>query len=531
MDIVLEKLAFYAIAAGGFIVAFGLAVFVHELGHFLAAKLFKVPVERFVIGFDRDAMPFMPRCIWEKKIGETTYGLSLVPLGGYVKMVGTVHPDIEKYLDGEPGAKEEGGGVKEEDVAADAAASASEAGSDAKMPAKETLAGQAMQDMAALYRKPFWQKTIIYGAGVTMNLILAMGIVACMGIRGEMEDAPRPAVVGWQSADSILTPMDVREGDRIVAVDGNAVQTDEEYNKAVFEPIPWIEPLGFLYALSHLPDDYVRETTVTFERDGERFDRSFSFDPDDSLTTDSLKTRRALANLTTTPAIVGYVIRNKPAADAGIEVGDVVASIDGEPINDWLEMLDIVSRNPGNALDVAVDRNGERREFTITPEENPSNPSAGQIGIMVGIENPIRKKLPAAEAIAKSPGEVVNKTVIYAMNLKRIFGRLLTGQFRQVREDLGGPVAIAQMAGYHANLGLDRFLQFMLMLNIALAVMNILPLPILDGGHIVLAAWEGVFGRPMSPKVLVPVLNGAVYALIGFFVIITLSDVLKIFWK
>src|SRR5690606_7821306 len=79
----------FIIGALGFIVSFGLAVFIHELGHFLAAKAFKVPVERFVIGFDKEAMPFLPGCIWERKIGETVYGLSLVPLGGYVKMSGT----------------------------------------------------------------------------------------------------------------------------------------------------------------------------------------------------------------------------------------------------------------------------------------------------------------------------------------------------------------------------------------------------------------------------------------------------------
>ena len=147
----------------GFLVAFGLAVFIHELGHFLAAKAFKVPVERFVIGFDKEAMGFLPRCIWEKKIGETVYGLSLVPLGGYVKMSGVVHPDIEKYLDGN-----EGGGAAPEGVPADSI----RADGVAPGPDPKSLEGQVIQDMAALYKKPFWQKAIIYSAGVIMNLLL-----------------------------------------------------------------------------------------------------------------------------------------------------------------------------------------------------------------------------------------------------------------------------------------------------------------------------------------------------------------------
>lgn len=529
MDISLEGLSTTLVGAAGFIVAFGLAVFVHELGHFLAAKLFKVPVERFVIGFDREAMPFMPRCIWERKIGETTYGLSLVPLGGYVKMTGTVHPEIEKYLDGEPQKKDEAEAPKAED-----GADASE--SDVKMPGSTTLAGQAMQDMAALYRKPFWQKTIIYCAGVTMNLILAMGIVATMNVRGQLKDAPRPAVVAWQGADSLVAKEHgVREGDRIVAVDGKPVATDEEYEEAVFDPIPWIEPLGFLSVLSYLPDDYVRDVTVTFDREGKQFDAAFSFDPDGSGDAEADKRSgevyAALYNLPTKPANVGYVMRNKPAAEAGLQVGDIIASIGGEPISDWYEMYDVVSKNPGNSLDFEVYRDGATREFAITPEPSAGDSKLGLIGIMPGMANPVRDPKPVLASIAESPGDVANRTVAYALNLKKIFGKLFTGHFRQVREDLGGPVAIAQMAGYHANLGLDRFLQFMLMLNIALAVMNILPLPILDGGHVVLAAWEGLFGKPMSPRVLVPVLNGATVALLGFVVIITVSDLLKIVWK
>ena len=158
-----------AIGVFGFIGALGLAVFVHELGHFLAAKLFKVPVERFVIGFDKEAMGFLPRCIWERKIGETTYGLSLIPLGGYVKMVGTVHPEIEKYLEGEDEkSKAKPTGDNDPALAGESISAGFERvrASGQKKNETPSLQEQALTDIAALYKKPYWQKVKIGRAHV-----------------------------------------------------------------------------------------------------------------------------------------------------------------------------------------------------------------------------------------------------------------------------------------------------------------------------------------------------------------------------
>ncbi len=526
MDVLVTKVGSFLIGLLGFIAAFGVAVFIHELGHFLAAKLFKVQVDRFVIGFDREALPFMPRCIWEKRIGETTYGLSIVPLGGYVKMEGVVHPDIEKYLEESEKNKQ----PPETDTATNGeeteTANETDTAEESRLR-KDTLAGQAVLDQAALYKKPFWQKTIIYGAGVTMNLVLAMGIVAIIGIRGDLVNPPYPAEVGWLKSDSLLaTEYGIQSGDRITAVDGSAVETDEDYQEALYEPVPRNVPLGFLTALASPPEGYIRDVAITFSRDGEEFERSFDIDVNNPSERDV-----ELITITSMPASVGYVQQFKPAHRAGLKEGDLIEAIGGEPIDDWKEMLHIVRNSPNTALDFTIRRGDEIKEYIITPEENAKRPETGLIGIQQRDPNPVREHVGLGEAVTTSPMIVVNYTIRYAQNLGNIFGRLFRGHFKEVREDLGGPAAIAGMAGYHANLGLDRFLQFMLMLNIALAVMNILPLPILDGGHIVLAAWEGLFGKPMSPRILVPVLNGAVVVLLGFVVLITVSDVLKMVWK
>ncbi len=511
----INTISVWLIGALGFIVAFGLAVMVHELGHFLAAKLFKVPVERFVIGFDKDALPFMPRCIWERKIGETVYGLSLVPLGGYVKMKGTIHPDLEAYLgedgDGEPAKKDDG---EAETHVAEAKIT------EAPKVADNTLTGQAMQDQAALYKKPLYQKVIIYSGGVLMNLLLAMVVVTIMAVKGTAVDAPLPAVVAWQEPDSWLVAEGINPQDKILAVDGTAISNNEEYEKALEALVRTDEAQN--------DEDYTFYATVTFERDGKPFAHEFSL---------PWKEKEKIADLfygiTSRPAYIDYVVPNKPAYKAGLKVGDTILMIGDEPIDDWYEAVYILRGSLNKELTLTVARDDEQLALAMTPTEStrPGEDGVGQIGIWRGNPDKVIDKKDLLTAASQSPIIIWNNTVRYAGHLKLIGKRILHGEVRKVREDLGGPAAIAQMAGIHANLGLDRFLEFMIMLNIALAVMNILPLPILDGGHIVMATYEAIFGKPIPPKILVPVLNGAMIVLLAFFVLITFSDIFKIFAK
>ena len=498
----LGNLNYYAVGALGFIIAFGLAVFIHELGHFLAAKAFKVPVERFVIGFDKEALPFCPKCFFEKKVGETTYGLSWMPLGGYVKMAGVVHPDLEEYLDESP---------KEKEPTGDEEADAIEL---RKQKDHETFVEQAIADQTALYQKPFWQKTIIYGAGVTMNLVLAMAIVSIVAIRGESIDAPLPAVVGWMTEDSILAKYDIQQGDEIVKVNGLEISSDRDF---------WGEVNPLFESLT-LDDDTSDTVTVGMElmRDGERITRRIPFNTQDQ------ESMAQFASIISFPAYIDYVVINHPADKAGIEVGDTVVAINDEPIDDWNEMLHIVRGSLDEELTLVLTRDGEEFTTSLRTIESTEEDGVALIGVWRG--NPEKEIVRAtvSEAVTASPGVIIAQTKRYVNHLGLIGQRLLRLEIDKVRRDLGGPVAIAQMAGRHANLGFERFMQFMIMLNIALAVMNLLPLPILDGGHIILAAYEGLFGKPLPPKLLVPLMNGALIFFLCFFLLITFSDVLKL---
>lgn len=494
----------------GFIIAFGLAVLVHELGHFLAAKAFKVPVERFVIGFDKEALPFMPRCIWERKIGPTVYGLSIVPLGGYVKMTGVVHPEIEKYLE-ESDKKDEKSGEPTGEEGESAAAKAR----------PDSLTGQAIMDQAALYKKPFWQKTIIYSAGVIMNLVLAMAVLTFAAVKGQSLDAPLPAEVSWQAGQSWIAHSGIQPGDRVVSLNGESIKNDEDY--AI--------QLDKLYREAQREDGpFLVEMNLVLERDGEVFEKflavAWGGSPEDTY--DRLPASD-IAMLISRPAYIEYVIPNRPADKAGLERGDTVLSIDGEPIDDWYELVRIVRTSLGRELSMTVESKGRSRTLTLKPVESTEEEGIGQIGIIPGNPRKIVERKDFVTAASESPGIVVNSTIRYVNNLKMLGQRLVQGDIEKVRRDLGGPVAIAQLAGRHANLGLDDYLRFLVMLNIALAVMNILPLPVLDGGHIVLAAYEAVFRRPVPPRVLVPVLNWGVMALLAFVILVTFSDLLKWF--
>lgn len=522
IDSVLGFVSTWAIWISGFAVAFGLAVFVHELGHFLAARAFGVKADRFVLGMDREAMPywFIPKCIWEKKIGETTYGISLLPLGGYVRLEGTVHPDIEKYLegDGKP---------------ADAAEKKDDASTPAVSP--QSLAGQTMSDQAALYKKPFWQKTIVYGAGVTMNMILAMVLATIVVVKGEKVNAPQPPIIGWQPQGSWVLAAGLEPGDRIVRVGDEQVQTDKQFYEIVEKRLLDEagvdgESLAAGVFGPDVPGDLRLQLPLKVRRGADEIARDVAWPSADDLA----KEGRLAASFFAMPAYIDDIIPTMPADKAGIRVGDTIVAIDGTPVVDWNQVLHTVRSSANKELAFTLERpkDGEktRLEVKVTPHESTDEEGIGQIGVVSGTPTKDIERLDVASAVVRSPIIVANMTVRYVERLGLLGSRLAEGEINKVRRELGGPVAVATMAGRRAEQGPERFIKFMIALNIALAVMNLLPLPVLDGGHIMFGLYEAIFGRPIPPQVLVPVIQTSVFVLLGFVVLITFSDVLRIFF-
>jgi regulator of sigma E protease len=478
----------YLVGGLGFIVAFGLAVFVHELGHFLAAKAFGVRVERFVIGFDKAVFGFMPKCIWEKQIGETTYGLALVPLGGYVKMVGTVHPDIEAVFEGKP---------KEERT--------------------ESLAEQAIADQGALYGKPFYQKFIIYAAGVTMNMLLAICLVVFLSVKGTMQDRPLPSVVGWIDPSGIVAKSGLQMGDTVTRVNGKMVATEEAF-------------FGALFPAETKAGDKVTGT-LTLQRGDQEVTKDIAIlVPGDDAKKDSAELTEfsQFMSMISRPAHVAMVSPNGPADKAGMRDGDTITAIDGEPIADWWQLVSIIRARPEQEMAATVDRGGKSLDFKLKVWESADEEGVGQAGIVYGNPDKELHSESLSEAVQTAPLVVALNTQRYLENLKKLGAKLARLNGKAIHRELSGPVGIAQVTSRAAQRGFNDWVQIMVMLNIALAVMNSLPIPVLDGGHIVFAAYEAIFRRPLPALIFVRVMEGAVMVFLVFFLLITFSDVWKL---
>jgi regulator of sigma E protease len=348
-----------------------------------------------------------------------------------------------------------------------------------------------MTDMAALYKKPFWQKIIIYGAGVVMNLILAMALFALMFAKGFEDNAPFDARIGWISPENQFASSPLRAGDRIDTMNGIAVANHEDLDQVLFDAVKGTpldqlqEPVEIVYGLT-------RATQVEGEPETYTFTVTLSNDPRLHKDFGAAFYRR--------DAYVDFVIPNSPAEKGGIRRGDTVLSIDEEKIQDWSHFVSIVSASPNKALQITVLRNGEPKTIEVTPWENAEVPGLGQIGVQQGNAKKVVRSEPLLTALGNSPVRVWNFALTYAERLGALGGKVVTGNVRAASRELSGPAGIAQVAYKMSQHGFDDWLRFVIMLNVALAVMNILPFPVLDGGHICFAIFEAIFPAPRASE-------------------------------
>jgi regulator of sigma E protease len=198
------------------------------------------------------------------------------------------------------------------------------------------------------------------------------------------------------------------------------------------------------------------------------------------------------------PAVVDSVVPESPAAGAGIRTGDTITSIAGHPVRQWQDLLDAVETRAGQPVTVGISSGGQRREVDLTVasaevQQNGAKRTVGRIGIYVDI--PVRRE-PLAFGDAVREGTAA--TGLAATQIVRTVRGLFSG--RVSTREVGGPILIGQMAGRTVRLGLDEFLGFLAFISVNLAVLNLLPIPVLDGGQFVLLLAEGVLRRPLPVK-------------------------------
>ena len=424
-----------------FVFVLGVLVFVHELGHFLAAKRVGIRVLKFQLGFNPTIVSY--------KYGETEYGIGALPLGGYVKMAG------EATEDGPTG------------------------------------------DPGEFLSKTRWERFQVLVMGPTMNLLLAFVLAAVVLYQGaEVESYnDQPVVVGVVKADSPGARAGIRSGDRIVTVAGHRVDTWEEFFVTIGTRANREVPIGLLR------EGLDVTTTVTPVSDD--------------------KAKFEIGDIGVLPNVHPHLVaiaETEPGAKAGLKAGDVIVAANGEPITFDAEFRQIIRKNPNVAMTLSILRAGAPMTITVTPRLNGK---VGYLGVTPTDDTKTIK--PTALGAVRLSAQ---KNVAMAGMIGQTVWGLLTRQLSP--KQLMGPIAIAQVSGESAQLGWLAVAGLMVSLSLNLGLLNLMPIPMLDGGHIFIMALEGLARRDFSVRVKEKMLLAGFVVLMMLMVTVIYNDLARL---
>lgn len=395
----------------------GILIFVHELGHFWAARRIGIKVLTFSLGFG-------PKLIGYRR-GETMYKISAVPFGGYVKMAGE-----EAFDDG--------------------------------------YAAKPGDYMAA----PWWGRVLMAFAGPGANLATAFLLLSLVGILGVRLPDFAP-LVGKVEKGGLAETTGILPGDHITSLNGQTINTWHQMD------VLWPEK-----GLS--ASDSV---SLTLSRGGVEY----------VVRAPVSKREEFLSSIN--PAIepeLGEVMPGAPAYQAGLQKGDVVLAIDGKPVATWDEMRTVIYASPEKEVSLSVKRGKDTLRVNITPmpQQMPGQGTVGVIGISPPSYGSYTVRWPIHQAVLLGAANTLSATV----RTYGFLGQLVTRP-KAASQQLGGFVMIGQMAGQSAKKGLSDLLQLMAVLSVSLFVLNLLPLPVLDGGVIFFSLLEGLRRKPLPGRV------------------------------
>jgi len=413
-----------------FIIALGILVFVHELGHFLVAKKAGIRVERFSLGF--------PPKMFGVQIGETEYCLSWIPFGGYVKVAGMA------------------------DVGADAAT-----GEPWEFPSK-----------------PIWVRMAVIFAGPLMNFIFAFFAYAFIFLYFGIDTFESTTVAPAQ--DSLSATAGIQERDRILSVDGTPVHNGHELWKA-------------------LAASSISGAQVELERAGQIL-----------LVELPPVGEKGYGLEILAPALVGSVDPGMPAEQIGLQQGDLITMVAGEPVHSWDEMSTVIRRHPKQSISISWEREGLPIVGIITPAERiRGDKTIGLVGIALHTS---RAPVGLGEAVILGAEGVYNSSWLILDFLAQLF------QGDRSTEELGGPLRIAQLAQKTAEQGFSYFVYFLAMLSVNLAIINLLPIPVLDGGHLTFLTLEAIMRRPLSLRLRELSQQIGLVIMLSIMVLVTFND-------
>ncbi|MEA2118640.1 RIP metalloprotease RseP [Halovibrio sp. HP20-50] len=368
----------------------------------------------------------------------TEYAIAAIPLGGYVKML-----------------------------------------DEREAPVPEEQIDQAFN------RKSVWQRIAIVAAGPIANFLLAIVAYWALFVAGTTVVSP---MVGSVEPDSPAEQAGLAHGDEIVAIQGDAMRSWEDIN------LKLVSIIGF-------SGELVVGARPEGSSEPQRYELALSDylvrqDPPQPLQTLGITPWQPEF-----PAILGQVVSGEAAEQAGLTPGDRVVAVNGEAVDDWMQFVNIVRGNPEETLQVTYERNGERSTAELTPRRNrlDTGVEIGYIGAGAQqVEWPAEFQREIRYGPIDAVGQALSRTGEMTLLTVDAIRKMLVGLISP--SNLSGPITIAQVSGDSARAGMDAFVGFIAYLSISLGVLNLLPIPVLDGGHLLYYFIEVVRGRPVSEK-------------------------------
>lgn len=427
---------FYIVA--GVLLLFGAAIFVHEWGHYIVARLRGLKVEAFAIGMGPKIFSWVRDGI--------EYSIRWIPAGGFVRLPQMITSE------------------------------ALEGGSESREPLPPASP---------------WSRILVAFAGPAMNVVFAFVIAGVIYFTG-LPVLVNPSFVGYVDPNSPEGKAGIREGDRIVAVNGKSVRSWQE-----------VQEQTVLARTNVLP--------VVIEREGQRktYQLEAAVNPDVGLKLLRLEPRDH-------PEVM-EVLANQAGEAAGLKAGDIVLRFAGVPISSREQFIQLIEKRPGEATPILLKRGTNEVALTVTPRLNPAT-NKGRIGVALNSPNVYQVQRPGPTPWAHI-SDVWTKTI-------NVLSALVHSKQTGVGvKDLSGPPGILAMLAAYINTDYRLALSFLVLLNVNLAVLNLLPVPVLDGGHIMMAIVERIRRRPLSVKFVEYTTTAFAVALISFMLYVSFNDI------
>lgn len=450
-----------------FIVALGLLIAIHEYGHYRVAVACGVRVLRFSVGFGHALYRWKPRR--QRPGQDTEFVIGAFPLGGYVKMLDEREGPVD--------------------------------------PAERHR---------AFNTQPVKARAAIVAAGPIANLLLAILLYAAVNWMGV--DEPQP-VLGTPVAGSLAAEAGLAGGERVQAA---GLEGDEVQPIRSFEDLRWMLTRGALDG---------RDMRLVLEREGGRpaGDLLLPLSRIDARNADAQLMRKIGIVAPWSPPVLGEVMADGAARRSGLREGDRVLQVGGKAVGDAQHLRDLIRAQVQGGRAVAstweIERAGQRLQLQVAPDAvEQGGTTVGRISAYVGSP-------PAMVTVRHGPVEglwngAVRTWEVSALTL-RMMGRMVIGEASV--KNLSGPLTIADYAGKSASLGLTQYLLFLALISVSLGVLNLLPLPVLDGGHLMYYLWEAVTGRSVSDAWMERLQRGGVAVLLVMMSIALFNDVARLF--